>query len=155
MTKPKGRRRDGAPSLDGREVTLELLGTNEREVAYIAGFFDGEGCVEIQTGVGRGRLGCALRIDINNVFPESLRLCQRIFGGKIRLAKRTGNRSDIHRWQLNGKKAEAFLGVILPYLILKKEEATLGISFCAYRGTRSPQRGILAEQVKALKSRNR
>ncbi|GAJ12272.1 unnamed protein product, partial [marine sediment metagenome] len=31
--------------MDGREVTLELLGTNEQEIAYIAGLFDGEGCV--------------------------------------------------------------------------------------------------------------
>ncbi|MBA7671600.1 hypothetical protein ES703_79759 [subsurface metagenome] len=155
MTEAKGRRRDGTPSLDGREVTLELLGTNEREVAYIAGFFDGEGCVRIQEKLGRKRGGVSLRTQIVNAFPEPLRLCQRIFGGKVKLIRTRENWSDLYGWEIYARKAETFLAVILPYLILKREEATLGISFCAYRGTNSPQREILAEQIKSLKSRNR
>ncbi|MBA7713385.1 hypothetical protein ES703_122387 [subsurface metagenome] len=140
--------------MEGRAVTLEILGTNETEIAYIAGFFDGEGCVRIAPKTSKATGAYGLYVSASNFYPNPLYLCQRIFGGKIRYNKSPGNRNGIHRWELYGKRAELFLRVVEPQLIIKKQEANLAISSRSLTGTSSPLKEKLAQQIASLKSRN-
>ena len=141
--------------MEGREVTLELLGTNEQEIAYLAGFFDGEGCIWLARWNYLKADYYSLRSELDNTFPEPLYLARRIFGGKVRLTKQRGNRNPVHKWVVGSRKAETFLRVLLPYLIIKKAEATLALELPALRRVKSPRKADLARQIKALKSKNR
>ena len=82
---------------------------------YIAGLFDGEGCISITAGH-------FIRISITNCNQEVLELVQQTLGyGKVRLKSskskcydfRIDNRVDIKR----------FLQAVSPFLIVKKEKA--------------------------------
>ncbi|GAH99585.1 unnamed protein product, partial [marine sediment metagenome] len=126
--------------MEGRAVTLDLLGTNEQEIAYLAGFFDGEGCVLLKFNYSAGGPSSYLSVQLANVFPAPLYLCQRIFGGKVSLAKSRHGCNAVYQWGVYSKKAETFLTVVLPYLIIKKEEAVLALQHAALRGINTPRK---------------
>ena len=105
------------------------------DVAWAAGFFDGEGYVTIQKRNTKAKSGKRyesyyLRIGINHVSVEPLKEMYRIFGGTIR--KQTahtviGNRHPRHSWQLSCKQAKEALIQMMPYFRNKQKAAELGI----------------------------
>ena len=105
------------------------------EVAWAAGFFDGEGYVTIQYGYtkspnGKRQHRHTLRIGINHVAPEPLYEMQRIFGGSIEKQKPEsvqGNRHPRHRWVLNCNNAAEALKRMMPYFRNKAKVAELGL----------------------------
>lgn len=105
--------------------TSETIAAMAAETAYLAGFFDGEGTVFIQESRGRHYL----RISVTQVNPEPLKLFQVIFGGTVLADKDRPNRRKIYRWRLGGDRAALALLQLLPYLIVKLDEARLGIIF--------------------------
>ena len=140
--------------MEGRALTLELLGTNELEVAYIAGLFDGEGCVSskaTQTNHG-SRQTVSIQVDMTT--PAPLYLCQRIFGGKVVPSQQRYGWNTLYYWRLGSKKAEFFLRVIEPYLIIKKEEANLAITFLNCGWGRLTLKRQLGQEISRLKLRN-
>lgn len=139
--------------MEGRAATLELLGTNETEVAYIAGLFDGEGCVsakKTQTNHG-SRQTVSIQVDMTT--PEPLYRCQRIFGGKVVPSQQRYGWSTLYYWRLGSKKAEFFLRVIEPYLIIKREQANLAITFLNCGWGRLALKAKLGEEITRLKTR--
>ena len=57
-------------------------------LAYLAGFFDGEGCVYILRGKGKtGLLSYNLEISFTNSNLVPLELARDVFGGTLSLAK--------------------------------------------------------------------
>lgn len=85
---------------------------------YIAGFFDGEGCVHF-TPDGRVQVG------ITQQKPEVLYMIQKQFGGGVRISDRA---CCTYRWGSHGKKVtKKFLIAILPYSVVKKTEIELGL----------------------------
>lgn len=106
-----------------KHIAKELL-------AYFSGFFDGEGCIHIAKYKPRNKkTQWQLRTLISNVNPGSLKLLKEIFGGKIYLQPGRGSRRKCWYWIVTSKAAEEFLRLILPYLIIKKEEAILALEF--------------------------
>lgn len=105
------------------------------EVAWAAGFFDGEGYVTIQHGYTKSKSGIkyprhTLRIGINHVAIEPLLEMQRLFGGNIekqRIESVVGNRKPRHRWVLNCSKAAEALQRMMPYFKNKQSVAELGL----------------------------
>jgi len=86
------------------------------DLQYVAGFFDGEGCVYISP---EGR-PC---VSVTQKRSDILRLFREDFGGKV--VDHTGKCS---RWQiLSREEIINFLEVILPYSIVKTDEIKLGI----------------------------
>lgn len=87
---------------------------------YWAGFFDGEGCVYIHPGGN-------VRINVAQKNPEVLYLMTKDFGfGTVR---NKGKRiSEGYTW-VSTKKAEVekFLTSVLPFLIVKKKDAEIGL----------------------------
>ena len=98
---------------------------------YIAGFFDGEGCVAVYKSAGKHN-SYGLRTQLaQNKTPEStflFSILKDTFGGnlseQVTLTKRIK-----YNWQLNGDKAVAFLEFILPHTIMKGEQIRLAIDW--------------------------
>lgn len=106
------------------------------ELSWAAGFFDGEGYVNIQRRhqkyKGKSYRGHYLRVGINHVAPEPLFEMQRLFGGTIQkqsLHTVVGNRKQRHRWITSCKTASDALIKMLPYMKNKTKVAVLGIEF--------------------------
>lgn len=99
------------------------------DLAYIAGFFDGEGCVQISKCINRARqagyryqLECKITQKCPCPLFDSLR---KEFGGWIHETKQ----EEILNYRLYAQQARTFLREIVPYLRLKKEQAEAGIAF--------------------------
>lgn len=138
------------------------------EVAWAAGFFDGEGYVTIQHGYTKAKNGVkyprhTLRIGINHVAIEPLLEMQRLFGGQIekqKLESVHGNRKPRHRWVLNCSNAAEFLKRIMPYLKNKTKVAELGLELQSTMQTTKqavPEsvlvyRALLKEKIQHLNS---
>jgi hypothetical protein len=85
------------------------------DLAYFAGFFDGEGCV------------AAYRkkyvVSLTNTDVRPLKQVQALWGGAISTqVDRPGAVRDIWRWQIYGQKSRPFLEAIRPYVRLKGEQ---------------------------------
>src|SRR5207247_11196169 len=95
------------------------------EVAYTAGFFDGEGCVNIARCLRRGRPYHTLAIIFTNTDFQVLDWLHQRWGGNL---TRPVMRSNAH-WRpyrtlrLSAGPARPLLRAMLPYLIIKKSEA--------------------------------
>jgi hypothetical protein len=138
------------------------------EVAWAAGFFDGEGYVTIQYGYTKAKNGKryhrhTLRIGINHVAPEPLYEMQRLFGGQIekqKLESVRGNRHPRHRWVLNCNNAAEALKRMMPYFKNKQKVAELGLELQAtIREDKKPvseatllYRALLKEKITHLNS---
>jgi len=119
-----GRTKEGLGSVPMGKISLP----------YIAGFFDGEGCVCIlkvmEKYLARVRTRYILRIYISNTNLPILKNIQRLLGGYI--SERPNppkNHLQVYSLTLNCNKAKEFLEKVLPYLIVKKEQAVLAIEF--------------------------
>jgi len=95
-------------------------------IAYMAGFFDGEGSVGIYGGGGTS--GRTVRVQVTqNVHPASTALldCGRSkWGGSMTVMNRSGKR-QAWNWQVNGAAAIAMLRDLRPFLLLKAEQVDL------------------------------
>lgn len=101
------------------------------DLAYMAGFFDGEGCICI--GKGKGGLGLVCSVVQCNEWI--LQLFKMSFGGNVRLRQPyKPERYRTFSWSICSKKAMAFLRVIQPYLMLKRAEAEVAIQFQMAKG---------------------
>jgi len=90
---------------------------------YVAGFFDGEGCVSINT-TGR----CTISITQKN--PEVLYLIQKQYGGNVHCKWK--KHFECSHWLTNGKQdVIRFLNLIKPYVVVKKKEIDLGLQAAA------------------------
>lgn len=99
-------------------------------VEYIAGFFDGEGCITIKRNVSRnGSISHILRVGAVQCNPAPIYRIQAIYGGNICWRKATLRQRSTARWQIDCEKAARFLEDILPFLIVKRAEAELALEF--------------------------
>lgn len=95
------------------------------DLAYIAGFFEGEGCIYLGKSCGWHHLRVTAS-QANEWIIAWLKFC---FGGSVnRMTCEVGHRQ---RWQWHavGNNAYMFLVSVFPYLRLKKAEAELAIKF--------------------------
>lgn len=107
---------------------------NSIVLSYLAGFFDGEGCVSIfhnknQSSFQRNP-NHSLAVSVNNTNPVVLILLKKHFGGNITLIKRKKKEwRDIFQWHLSCDKAKGFLKAIKPYVKVKEKQVDTGIRF--------------------------
>jgi hypothetical protein len=95
------------------------------KIAYIAGLFDGEGCVRIYTEDNKKWF--ILQITISNTCVPLLLEIQKHYGGNV-----SGRRNGLcYSWSMTSKPAAEILKKMLPYLIVKKEQAEIAIEFQA------------------------
>ena len=95
------------------------------EAAWLAGFIDGEGTISSYMA-GKNRAYKTWVISVPNTHRGSLDRCQEITGvGSVVMKKEAhGNRRTQYQWRVNPKQDVAsILDQILPYLIVKREQA--------------------------------
>ena len=107
-----------------------LKGKNAR-LAYLAGFFDGEGCIAIIKGKNHlGNVQYSLIVIVSNTSDYILHLYKLSFGGRIQKRKhKKPEWRDCYVWELSSTRAYDFLKCVYPYLILKKAQADLAFEF--------------------------
>lgn len=135
---------------------------------YLAGFFDGEGCIDTQRMYPKGREGqLYVRPRVRLAVAASastilVHLCDR-FGGH--LAERTASgraQQDSVSWELLNKDAMvSTLTVMEPHLVLKKHQARLALWWLEHATGRYSGRGVganvpaarqfFADELKAMK----
>lgn len=96
-------------------------------LAYLAGFFDGEGCISIARPEGSSYF--LLRCSVANTDLRPLLVLKETFGGSVKGPYQRPRAKAIFNWNIDAAKAEAFLVRILPFLIIKRERAEKGIAF--------------------------
>ena len=130
---------------------------NKPSIEYIAGLFDGEGYVGVASWHNGGSY--LLRCTIANMDLNVLQKIEKQFGGKLRIMGfPKGNRRVCFKITWNSKECREFLEKIYPYLIIKKSQVRLALSFPLNdkRGSRTQwliekQREIY-EELKIMKS---
>lgn len=99
------------------------------KLAYIAGFFDGEGSIGLyRYHSGKHSLRTQL---VQNKSTNSTALFKELkerFGGCYSEQRSASGRTK-YNWQLHGKHASKFLKKILPHLILKRQQASLVVAW--------------------------
>lgn len=104
---------------------------NTTDIAWAAGFLDGEGCIRIcrrQNGFYN------LQVSIAQVVKAPLDDLQMIFGGSIR------QQSGSWRWQIDSRQAAKLLEQVIPFLRVKREQAEIALQFQSRRGQRPRNR---------------
>lgn len=88
-------------------------------LAYIAGFFDGEGCVHFRCGP-EGDWHSYL--SISNTAREPLEIAQELFGGQIYGSPKKGSNYIVWQWNVAGSEAEHCATKLMPFCIVKREQ---------------------------------
>lgn len=109
--------------MDKREIPAETR-------AYIAGFFDGEGCLVSSIDKGRGRL----RISISQKNPEVIFWLRETlgYGNAFRYERKTkkfkGSAGYIHHYRIHSySEMKEFLELIKPHVREKREQVELAL----------------------------
>ena len=111
------------------------LNMTEQYKAYVAGFFDGEGCVSAQAYYQKGKYEIypriTMQLNITQTSKEVLEYIQKEFGGRVGQHSRKNPRhKDCYRLVITGKKnMEYFILSVIDYSIVKKDELSLGLDF--------------------------
>ena len=107
--------------------------SDELVLAYVAGFFDGEGCVCVRKAKpmnSNQNIRYSLLVTITNTDLEVLEYIQSVLGGV--LTKRSwyfGAKKQCYNLYWTSNKGKIMLEKLLPYLWTKKKDAELGIEF--------------------------
>jgi hypothetical protein len=104
---------------------------DQQRLAYLAGFFDGEGCVYIIQHRRAGRtIQFSLEISFTGSDVAPLDLARECFGGQISRSQdpRPGIK-PVYRLRIRSRQAAAALDAMLPYLLVKAERARLALEF--------------------------
>jgi hypothetical protein len=120
----------------------------DTELAYLAGFLDGEGSIAVGLNKGPGgRRRWYLRLTCHQVNPEPLKLLKERFGGAILRTERTGTQRTIYEWIAGNKIAADAIAALRPHLIVKAAEADVALRFQALMTSRSERRiGLTGDQ---------
>lgn len=107
---------------------------------YIAGFFDGEGCVSLfyfalrkkKSDPSKKILGMRLVVLVSNTEPEVLRLIQAVYGGHLHISnkRRKATHKPVSSLRFsNAPDQRRFLAAILPFSITKREAIKIGLVY--------------------------
>ena len=115
---------------------------------YVAGILDGEGSIHAHRSSGH----LAIKITIVGTDIRLMKWLLGNFGGKFysRTKKTSGGRTAYY-WMPSGKKNRTnFLLGILPYLLLKREQAILALQFLQLEGICPDKRTVLLDKISDL-----
>jgi hypothetical protein len=99
------------------------------DAAWLAGFFDGEGCVGIYPRGERERAsGSRMRVTVTQRPRRVLDLIAAEYGGHV-----YERSSGVHGWTIEGPSALPFLVAVQPHLRLKGPQVEIALAFQARR----------------------
>ncbi len=113
-------------------------------LAYVAGLFDGEGCVNFYYH-GKGTI--VPRIFITNTNKELLEDLKNAFGGWVGAHKKHTGWKQGWQWTLSNSKAVAFLEKIQPWVRIKDKQILLAFCWCAVHPSKGNVWNILTRDL--------
>lgn len=106
----------------------------EAELAYFAGILDGEGSFVLHRHKDGYRFACQMQV--GNTDVRLLEWIRARFGGSVNRERRPNTtHKPVYRWVSQADTMDAVITAVLPYLIVKKDQAELML---AYRRTLAP-----------------
>jgi hypothetical protein len=122
-----------------------------RELAYIAGIFDGEGHVSIDRTEGAKSTHAPvhyLQVGVTNTDRDLIEWLLCTYGGHVgRTGLRDGHRRDAYRWRLTGPPGAKFLRELQPFLRIKRRQAEIAIEFAHEMATRQRGKSLTEYEV--------
>ena len=105
--------------------------TDDQKLAYAAGIIDGEGCISTHVQKDVRHLP-SVYVKVCMTDSRPIMLLQSMFGGPVRykVAKIAHHRPQ-YVWDVSATRAEVVLKALLPFLIVKKEQAEKGLAIRA------------------------
>jgi hypothetical protein len=113
----------------------QLSDSNVVDLAWAAGFIDGEGCISIhkhKSSRNPKYPRFTLRLTVSNTKVDVLNQCKEIFGcGTVTLdqLREDKNWKQGYRWTVTCDSASRVLKQLIPYLRVKRRQAETGIEF--------------------------
>lgn len=125
-----------------------MMTKDKTKWAYTASAIDMDGCIcisrtQLKTTAGNTYYGYDLKVSVANQSLKVMRWFVRYFGGEFRpKAKNSSKLSDDpgFEWFVSGgyKKIEIFLLGVLPYMIIKREQAEVALEYIRLNGAVNP-----------------
>ncbi len=114
-----------------------IVTPTEAELAWAAGFFEGEGSVRISKPAPRN--WGSLLVDVPNCLPELVRFFADRWGGSIAYYAAAGARRGYWRWRASSHMAARFLDQISPHLRSEKyqKRAWYGLAYQSHKVPRT------------------
>jgi hypothetical protein len=121
-----------------------MLMWSQTDLAYLAGFIDGEGTICI-FGY-HGRRHSALRVAAYNTNRDVLDWIALTFGGRVYAVKRRpSNRRQSFVWQISARPAVAIIDACMPYFRIKAQQAKLFVEVASTLNERGNRTAIKTE----------
>jgi len=115
------------------------------KIGYLAGIIDGEGCVYVNRRKASGRRktpGYSVKVVVSiTSYPLVQWFIDNANLTSICHNQPKGNRKEKWVCTWNNSKAEHLLNAVLPYLVIKKQQAILGLELLNHLRTTPIQRG--------------
>lgn len=130
--------------------------SDKAKYSYLAGILDGEGCITIGAGKKETCINYNAIILVQNTSKVLIDWLQSRFGGQVYLSKKlTEKTKAAWMWRITKKKEiELLLLAVLPYLIIKKEQAKVLLAFVRLGSDAMPElRAIYHTQLRILNAR--
>ncbi|AGY46503.1 DNA endonuclease [Cyanophage PP] len=105
---------------------------------YVAGLFDGEGCVRLhKSKPKKGNGNYTVRVTLHNTYKPVLEDLHKTYGGFLhhdRTAVKPGC-LPVYRWEATGHVAISFLQNVVDYLVIKHDQAVGALQWNNFRLT--------------------
>ena len=119
----------------------------EAEKAYLAGFFDGEGCISIGKYQGKNNRTPVYQLMVVVSQKEDLSELCRLAGVGSVVVNNHRHGWVYYSWRMSPHDGAEFLATILPYLRNKAQEAEIAIEYQSRQGHKtSTGRGYIVPQ---------
>lgn len=103
---------------------------SSQKLAYIAGIIDGDGSIDFIINKKRRREKVAPRIRVANTDTKLIRWLEKEIGGYVGGVTVVGKNKPCYQWLITGEQnIKSLLHAILPYLIIKRENADEILNF--------------------------
>jgi len=131
---------------DGKKLgryPLKFKSISQNEIAYLAGYTDGEGCISVINGR-------TLMVSVEACYPKIIRRYCQLFGGHFsRYDRKKKNTRPYFRWRVFSETAHLVIQTLLPFLREKKRQAELCLK---YYNTKNPRkRAEIDQKIRELK----
>lgn len=137
-----GHRANGPrPDTDRKDLPMPSHPTTQRDLdlAWAAGFIDGEGCILVTRGSQRHNGGRSygareryyLEMSACQTSVEPLLKLKGLFGGSISEHHTQGNQRRAWRWTAAAACVSRTCRELLPYLVVKRQQAEIALLFQA------------------------
>jgi hypothetical protein len=134
------------PAMPLEEFRERVVSIPEIDWARLAAFIDGEGSIVIGKAKPIAKFKqksttYSLAVSITNTSEKLIAWLNHNFGGSVhsKPPDRNWGRRPIWQWFVQEKQADIILQKCLPYFIIKREQAEIGIAFCTLKSRGTPR----------------